>query len=303
MATPGDVFTGLFGDSDDWSEAFDRSGIWFDQVFSLVGSKIEDGSLYPTQEKFDSTVAAWNRLTPRVRKALAMGALAILWILILGPVITGLILTPPVVAYVLSLKKPHPESFREFFRHWFKKEWYPRIADDMQKRIDEKYEEQSRTSRSSIFGTLRTVASSVMLKSTRTLQAEIACSAVTSRSTVEFTDYYVLYWGSLNVSGDSSKPTMVSFVGFNGKWHAMPRWERGRLVNSLPSLDLRGLARDVAAKSNISASLPSFHRTNSDESVGSNTSSVRTSKSNNRESSRRSRRMKSTRTTTSSIFG
>jgi hypothetical protein len=146
------------------------------------------------------------------------------------------------------INKPSTDSFVPFFREWFRTEWFPEMAEEMHQRMDQRFREQSRQS---VLGILQTAAATMLMQGTKSMQCDLACSAILARSGVTFRDLQFGTWAEMTIerertssrgrNGARTMPTKVHFVGFNGEWYALPKW-----MNRGLALDLGGLASDVA---------------------------------------------------------
>ncbi|KAJ1638472.1 hypothetical protein T492DRAFT_943408 [Pavlovales sp. CCMP2436] len=158
----------------------------------------------------DNALAWWTSLSPEAQRVIVLVASFFAVMRVLG-LTNALVLAAGV--WYLSTAVPSKASFLPWFEQWFKREYFPKLAEKLSHELT-----QRAARRRSLFDKLN----AMLVGATKGLQASFVYELLDKR--VIFSDLYFCRFASINI-GSRAKPSSVAFIGILDKWFLAP-WHR-----------------------------------------------------------------------------
>jgi len=159
----------------------------------------------------------WILLTPVQQQQVVAGGLVALVVVIYGSRAVPLLALVALVLY-LHTRLPRVASFEPFFREWFTQELFPRISQDLQRRLQERAKRET-----NLFDSLASQFKGWVMGKTEKLQASAWYELVVKHALPPaYADLFFMRTATVNLGSRSKGPRYVTFWGFHDRWMLSP---------------------------------------------------------------------------------
>lgn len=159
----------------------------------------------------------WSAMSAAQQQQVAAGGLVTLVVLIYGSRAVPLLALAALALY-LHTRLPNVASFEPFFKEWFTKELFPRISQDLQRKLQERAKTET-----NIFDSLASQFKGWVMGKTETLQASAWYEMVVKHALPPaYADLFFMRTATVNLGSRSQGPRYVTFWGFHDRWMVSP---------------------------------------------------------------------------------